>query len=436
MQVRERMRLLFVVPYVPNPVRVRPYEFIRALRRAGDGITLATVWTTDDEKRDIESLKALGVEILAQPMPAWRSATNSALALPSSTPLQSVYSWHPVQAQRTVDAAMSGRFDAVHVEHLRGSRYGVAILEAMAAAPTKRIPVVWDSVDCISYLFEQAAQSSKSLKGRMMTRLELGRTRKYEGTVLHRFDCTLVTSSVDKQALLQLATDYGVPHGLSPALPDDLIEVVPNGVDLNTFLFADRKERAPARIVFSGKMSYHANVTAAVYLVKEIMPKVWVQRPDAEVWIVGKDPTAEVSALATPPDGESGSRVVVTGAVPEMRSYIAGATIAVAPLLYGAGIQNKVLEAMACGTPVVATPQASQSLAARPGVELLVAPDAVGFAGALIELLQSPERCAQMGLAGRAFVEREHSWGHAADHLHAIYDRCATRLRAAVTESM
>ncbi|MBK8050406.1 MAG: glycosyltransferase [Anaerolineales bacterium] len=424
------MRLLFVVPYVPNPVRVRPYEFIRALRRAGDSITLATVWTTDDEKRDIERLKALGVEILAQPMPAWRSATNSALALPSSTPLQSVYSWHPVQAQRTVDAAMSGKFDAVHVEHLRGSRYGVAILEAMTAAPTKRIPVVWDSVDCISYLFEQAAQSSSSLKGRMMTRLELGRTRKYEGTVLRRFDCTLVTSSVDKQALLQLATAYGVPSGALES-PDDLVEVVPNGVDLNTFAFADCNGREPARIVFSGKMSYHANVTAAVHLVKEIMPQVWAQRPDAEVWIVGKDPTAEVSALATPSDGESRSRVVVTGAVPEMRSYIAGATIAVAPLLYGAGIQNKVLEAMACGTPVVATPQASQSLTAQPGVELMVAPDAVTFANALIELLQSPDRRMQMGLAGRAFVEREHSWTHAAEHLHTIYERCAARLRVA-----
>jgi glycosyltransferase involved in cell wall biosynthesis len=120
-------------------------------------------------------------------------------------------------------------------------------------------------------------------------------------------------------------------------------------------------------------MSYHANVTAALHLVNDIMPHVWAQRPAVQVWLVGKDPTAEVRRLAeTAPTlpGSEERRVVVTGGVPSMPEYIQGATIAVAPLLYGAGIQNKALEAMACGTPVVATAQATGALRVGTGARV------------------------------------------------------------------
>jgi glycosyltransferase involved in cell wall biosynthesis len=290
--------------------------------------------------------------------------------------------------------------------------------------------VVWDSVDCISHLFAQAAAVSRSAKSRLITRIELPRTQRYEAQLLRSFDHTVVTSAIDKAALVALAqqdASYG-PDGAGGRPLADVIDVVPNGVDLNLFAFEGPEGRHSNRIVFSGKMSYHANVTAALHLLHDIMPLVWVERPDAEVWIVGKDPAPELLALGDAAAARSDRRVVVTGEVPAMQEYIQAAAVAVAPLLYGAGIQNKVLEAMACGAPVVATAQASQSLAASAGQDYLQATDAGDFAAAILLLLQSPARRAELGCAGRRFVESHHSWDSAAAQLTTIYAAASKRL--------
>jgi len=424
------MRILFVVPYTPNYIRVRPYEFLRALLRAGHEITLATLWTSPAEEADLRRLEQAGATVVARAMPAWRSAANSLLAAPTTTPLQAVYSWHPGLFSALMAAHAASPFDVVHVEHLRGSRYGLALL-AEWGRDRLRPPVIWDSVDCISYLFAKAAQSSRSAKSRLMTRFELPRTRSYEGRLVHCFDRTVVTSAIDKAALVALAGQ----GELSPAPPagggrdvESMIEVVPNGVDFALFGIGAFDLRHTNRIVFSGKMSYHANATAALHLVNEIMPAVWHERPDAEVWLVGKDPAPELRALAERRTGQG--RVVVTGEVPAMQEYIQRAAVAVAPLLYGAGIQNKVLEAMACATPVVASPQASQSLAAVPGQDFLPAATPAEFAGSILALLQSAALRQEVGCAGRRFVEAHHSWDSAAAALQHIYANAIARRSA------
>ncbi len=426
------MRILFVVPYTPNHIRVRPYEFLATLLRCGHDVTLATLWTSSAEQDDLQRLASLGVRLLAQPMPTWRSAANSLLAAPTGKPLQSVYSWQPALLAQMRAAHAAQPFDVVHVEHLRGSQYGLELLHRWGAAPT-RPAVVWDSVDCISHLFAQAAAISRSAKGRLMTRIELPRTERYEAHLVRSFDQTVVTSAIDKAALVALAERFAPPPASAAvaALPGRscaaMIDVVPNGVDLTLFAPGSPAERHSNRIVFTGKMSYHANVTAALHLVHDIMPLVWAQRPDAEAWLVGKDPAPELRALeAAAAGGER--RVVVTGAVPAMQEYIQGAAVAVAPLLYGAGIQNKVLEAMACAAPVVASPQASQSLAALAGQDFLLAASPAEFAAAILALLDSPARRAEVGSAGRRFVEIHHSWDSAAAALTAIYAAANARL--------
>jgi glycosyltransferase involved in cell wall biosynthesis len=167
-----------------------------------------------------------------------------------------------------------------------------------------------------------------------------------------------------------------------------------------------------------------------LHLVNDIMPLVWAQRPDAEVWLVGKDPTPELRALGEAAAERSERRVVVTGAVPAMQEYIQSAAVAAAPLLYGAGIQNKVLEAMACGAAVVASPQASQSLAAVAGQDFWPAATVDDFAAAILALLQSPARRTELGCAGRRFVETHHSWDSAAAQLTAIYTAARQRVQA------
>lgn len=412
------LQLLFVVPYVPNPIRVRPYQFIRSMIQRGHKVTLATLPVGSGEEADLFELRQMGVRVISQAMPSWLSLFNSLLALPSRTPLQAVYSRNPLLLRRLDRELLFTDFDAVHVEHLRGSHYALHLQQRLAK---QNIPVIWDSVDSISHLFEQAAENSRSLKGRLMTKLELNRTRRYEGMLVHQFPRTVVTSPIDKIALQEMASTYYAAGKEGSPAP---IEVVPNGVDLESFSYVNVAHRKPARIVFSGKMSYHANVTAAVHLVRDVMPGVWAQRPDAEVWIVGKDPAPEVKLLATADAStiHKGQRaVIVTGTVPDLNPYLQETTIAVAPLLYGAGIQNKVLEAMACGAPVVATRKATAALLAQPDHDLLVADSETEFAQALLELLESPSKRAELGRNARRFVEQYHTWSGAAAKLEEIY---------------
>lgn len=418
------MKILFIVPYVPNPVRVRPYELIRTLARRGHDVTLATLWSSAQEQADVQKLLAMGIKVWSYSLPRHRSLLNCALALPSHVPLQSVFCWQPAFAHTLAQRIQENHFDLVHIEHLRGARYGITIQQALAKQGSS-IPIVWDSVDCISHLFEQASKNSRSLSGRLMTLIDLQRTRRYEGWLVHQFDRVLTTSQTDRQALAALATNPSLQktaRSSAPAstLSSDKIAVVPNGVDTEHFSPNDLP-RKPATLTFTGKMSYHANVTAALHLVNDIMPRVWARRADVEVEIVGKDPTAQISALDSRSNRRQSGRVIVTGTVPEMRTYLRKATVAVAPVPYGAGIQNKVLEAMACGVPVIASKQAASGLLAQPEQHLMVAEDTETFAQSVINLLADPQRQRMMGLAGRAYTEQYHSWDAIVAQLERVY---------------
>ena len=417
------MNILYVVPYVPNRIRVRSFQLLNSMLRRGHQVTLATLWESDAEHGDLDALRADGLRLLAFPLTRGRVWRNLLDAGVRTLPLQARYSWQPTLAAALAHELAGGAVDVVHVEHLRGSEYGLAALDLRPRCD-RPYPVIWDSVDCISHLFAQAARQSHSLKGRTMARVELARTRRRESWLVNQFDTTIVTSTTDRAALQTLGETAS--RGRSRATPP--VEVVGNGVDLTYFVPGDKPPaNMPPRLVFSGKMSYHANVTAAVHLVEEIMPQVWARHPDVELWIVGKDPAAAVTALATtdatwedhtplPPRA-----VVVTGTVADLRPYLQQATVAVAPLVYGAGIQNKVLEAMACGAPVVASSQATGALAAQPGRDLLAADSPGDFAAAVLTLLGDVALRTQVAAAGRAYVVRHHSWDAALAHLEELY---------------
>lgn len=385
------MKIAYVLPYVPNLIRTRPYNLILQLAALGHEVTVFTLGSGAQDQQDAESLRSRGVSVVYETQPLWRSLWNSLLTVPSRRPLQTVYSWNSRLAEELVKQLSAGTFDIVHVEHLRGSRYGQYVKSKLP-----QVPVVWDSVDCISYLFAQAAKhGTGGLFGRFVTRFELNRTRRMEGRLIGEFDHVLVTSETDRNALLDL-----VPSGVRAAS----VSVLPNGVDLDFFRPNPEVQREAETLVFSGKMSYHANVSMVKYLAAEIMPRVWRERPEVRLVIVGKDPTPEVRALG------ADSRVTVTGTVADIRPYLWQAAVAVVPLVYGAGIQNKILEAMACGTPVVTTSRTLSALEVTPGRELLAADGAEAFAKAVLTLLGEKGRREAVGAAGAEYVRRRHSW--------------------------
>ena len=176
-------------------------------------------------------------------------------------------------------------------------------------------------------------------------------------------------------------------------------------------------------MLFAGKMSYHANEAAARRLIEHVMPRVWNARPDARLIIAGKDPSDALRALASP------GRIEITGFVDDLRGVMADATVLAAPMVYAAGIQNKVLEAMASGTPVVTSQSACAALDARVGSEVASAVDDETFAAVVVRLLSDRAYRDAMGAAGRAYVERHHDWSTLARTLIEVYDRGTARLR-------
>lgn len=400
------MRILFLSPYPPSLIRVRPFNWIKHLAARGHQITLLALVSSAEEAADLKKVAAYCHRAEGIPFPRWRPLWNLLLTLPRpSLPLQAAYASSPAMVRRVRQTLQRENFDIVHIEHLRGSTFARAV---------NSVPTVWDSVDCISLLFERTLQSGPTLTSRLMARADLARTRRYEGRLASQHT-TLVTSPEDRKALHSLAQRWG-----NPAAGE--IVVLPNGVDLAYFA-PQELPRQPDRVIFTGKMSYHANVAAALYLGREIMPRVWQHRPDVRLQIVGKDPAPAVRALADDP------RVMVTGYVPDMRPFLASATVAATPLRYSVGIQNKVLEAMAMGTPVVTTSQARAALLARQDEHLFIGESADDFAAQVIRLLNNRELAAQIGAAGRRYVEEHHDWNRLAARLEQVYRRVVTNSR-------
>jgi len=145
------------------------------------------------------------------------------------------------------------------------------------------------------------------------------------------------------------------------------------------------------------------------------MPRVWDRHPEARLVLAGKDPSPALQALAAP------GRVEVTGYVTDMAATMASATVLAAPLVYAAGIQNKVLEAMARGVPVVTSASACAALEAVVGRDIVAADDDAAFAAAIVGLLEDRPRRDAVGAAGRRHVEQHHEWDALARALMDVY---------------
>ena len=392
----DSLKVLFISPYLPSLIRVRPYNFIKFLAERGHQVTLLALEPPKEDTSGLASLRQWCQQIQTVQLARWRTLWNGVQAIPGQTPFQAAYSRSPQMDALIRRVLAQTTFDVMHIEHLRGAELARAI---------NGTPVVFDSVDSITLLFERVLQAGPTWRSRLLARLDLARTRRYEGGFLERFQRVLVTSPHDREALAKLAT---VPD------QESRLVVLPNGVDLDYFHPLD-VPRDPATLVFTGKMSYHANVAAALDLATQVMPLVWQQLPEARLAIVGKDPTAELLALAADP------RIIVTGTVPEMRPYLARAAIAISPMRYGVGIQNKVLEAMAMATPVISTPQALSALQVQAGQEALVADTPEAMARSVVMLLTNETLRHRVGQAGRCYVEAHHDWRVVVEKLETTY---------------
>jgi glycosyltransferase involved in cell wall biosynthesis len=283
--------------------------------------------------------------------------------------------------------------DVVHVTPGELAMLG----EDLSGFPTVLVPTdAW-------YLNVEADIEVASGIRKILLRRQAGWVRRFEGSRFRPFDVVVVVSDGDRDALI----------ALDPSLD---VRVIPNGVDAKRFSPGPFEDRDPDRVVFTGVMSYAPNVTAAIFLGREVMPLVREVRPSTRLSIVGRHPSPEVRALG----GLDG--VEVLGEVPDLGPWLRTARVYVCPMVSGTGIKNKLLEAMACGAPCVATPLAIRGTHVVDGREALIGTEPREVAGAVLRLLQDEGLARSLGEAARRYVAAEHAWPSAGRALERVYE--------------
>ncbi len=377
------MRVLFVSSSVPSPLRSRPYAWIKSLAALGHDVELFTLSRNGRDAAALADVRRYCASVTVEPLPSWRPWLNGLQTLADRDPFQVTASRHPVFAEKVRTAAAGGVADVAHIEHPAAACF---------APMVSPLPTVYDAVGSFGQLAHDTRRCGPRSADRWGAAIELRRTRAFEREMLYRFERVLVSSPIDGSRLRDAA---------ATAAAASRLVIVPSPVDLDYFRPGDGA-REPATLLFLGTMSFHANVAAVRRLVVHIMPRVWQERPDVRVLIVGRGPGREVRAFARD------SRIAVTGYVDDIRVFLARATMAVCPAIYGVGTHHMVLEAMASGVPVLASHRAVEALDAEPGVHLAVADSAEDFAAGILHLLDAPADRRTLASRGRAYVAAHH----------------------------
>jgi sugar transferase (PEP-CTERM/EpsH1 system associated) len=233
-----------------------------------------------------------------------------------------------------------------------------------------------------------------TLEGRKMLRAEKRLAR--------RFDLCTATTRAEWQTL----EDYGTGAAT---------DWFPNGVDAEFFSPTDGGFD-PDTISFIGRMDYYPNQECMARFCREVWPLLKARRPAMKLSIVGADPTPAMRALGELPG------VTVTGSVPDVRPHVRASALMVAPLAIARGTQNKILEAMAMGVPVVTSPAAAGGVDAERDSHLLVADSADGIAQAILRIVENPAERERLAVAGRARMLSHHAWPRSMQRLDAIIE--------------
>lgn len=306
----------------------------------------------------------------------------------------------PVSLTAFADDGLHAYVDRVLAERPIAAIYVFSGQMAQYVPPSFAGRVVMDFVDVDSAKFEAYAKTAGIAARAMYAR---------EARLLSRFESRMARRA--SASLLVTPEETSLFHARLCEGDEPVLQALCNGIDTEFFDPQDMPGASEMtgvgpQITFTGQMDYPPNVTAVEMFARDVMPAIRAVMPDARFNVVGRAPVPAVRKL----DGINGTRV--TGAVLDVRPWIAGADLVVAPLTIARGVQNKVLEAMAMARPVLATPHAATGIAARDGFELVVAEGAEALACQALGLLHDPVRADAIGRSARAFVIRECGWDH------------------------
>jgi glycosyltransferase involved in cell wall biosynthesis len=387
---KKNLKILFVTPYVPT-ARLRPHYFIKQIANKGHSITVVCLVQPNWEFRFIDDLYPL----CEAAYPVFPNLLNQyfqgIISLPSRIPFSVAFSSSYELNTLLQQILRKGKFDLIHTEFIRAAQY---------TAQINVIPKLFDAVDSLTLAYDRALKNRYTrFAHRVLAFEEWLKLRYYEPRMLQHFDRAIVSSPADQVYLTGNVTN---------------VDVVPNGVDLEYFHWYDCDIEVKS-LVFLGKMNYYVNIDSIFYFKKYIYPLIKAKQPKVSLSIVGWNPTKSILSLARD------SSVIIIGGVPDVRPYLARATVAIAPMISGSGIQNKILQAMAVGTPVVSTSLACQALQVINGEHLIIADTPQDFADAVTNLLNDKKLQKKLSINARRYVVEFHNWEIIGHQLEDIY---------------
>jgi glycosyltransferase involved in cell wall biosynthesis len=375
------MRILYVVPFVPWPVKVRSYNLIPRLARR-HSIDLVCLARTPQERERIKALEPYCESIRAGTYSNAGAVLRGTLSLLTSKPLRIAWVGSESMRRHVLSAIDEDRPDVIYVERWRALQY----------VPLDRgIPVMCDPTDSMS-LYNQRLMRSGKFWERPLGWVEHKKFRTFERRTATTVSATVFCSDNDIAAL-------------GPMPPGVRVVKVVNGVNVETFHAKSGGEEKEGTIFFSGNFKYSPNCKAASFFVDRVFPGVLASVPTARFLVVGNGATEYMRAA------HPGARSVeVLDFVPDLQPYLASATVSVAPIVVGAGVSNKIMEAFSVGTSVVATPMACGDLPVRDGEHLLVASEAKQFTGCVVQLLYDHDLRRKMANAAQSIVYAQYDW--------------------------
>lgn len=393
------MRILFLSQRVPYPPhrgdKIPSYHYIRGLSRRHD-VAVACLADGADDAANADGLRDFVHSIDVVTLSKRRAQLRALSALAGRRPLTLAYFDEPELRRRVHDRIASGQVDAVLVFSSGMAQFVEAYSD---------LPRVIQFADLDSQKWQQFAQATLPPRS-WVYQSECHRLLQYERHIAASFDRSLVCAPRECDDFRRL-------------IPGADIECLPNGVDLDYFQPQPKIVRQPLSMIFTGVMNYRPNVDGMIWFCTEVLPRIQAKHPGATLTICGAEPDRSVRAL------ERHLGVQVTGAVADVRPWIAKSSVAVVPLRLARGIQNKLLEAMAMGVPAVATPAAAAGIDATAERDLLVAADSDEFTAAVLRLFDSPDLRDQIGRHGRKSVEGNYHWDVTLNRLDDIMTQAA-----------
>jgi glycosyltransferase involved in cell wall biosynthesis len=382
------MRVLFLTSRVPWPPEVgdrfRVFHFLRTLAQAGHEVHLLSFATGAGTHEDLMPLARLAASTSIVHLPVAVSSLRALREVAGKRPLQLAWYDSRRMLDRAREAVARLQPDILYTHLFRMAPY------ALAAEGLTRAHRVLDLTDVISAGIARSLRFRAGIDRWVYAR-EGPRIEAYERAVAPRFDSVWVISDAEARALRAIAPSANVrvvPNGLPPEPP------------------APTVRRDPLRLLFLGYQGVLHNSDAAHFLAHEIFPLVRAQVPGATLDIAGKGSEALRRTI-------HGEGIRVLGRVENLADTVAGAAVFVAPHRFAAGVQNKVVHALACGTPVVTTPLVRAGLEPVPDGALSLGETAPELAERVVDLLRGPAEAARRAAIGREWAVARFGWNEA-----------------------